>query len=96
MRHPMDVAAQRVDLGPGLPDHDARAGRVDVDRDALLVLLDVDVAEARMTELATDVVADLHVLDQVLRELLRARVPVGLPLVDDSDPQAAGMDFLPH
>src|SRR5436190_1142366 len=79
----------RADLGPGLPDDDAWARGEDVDRDPLLVLLDEDVAEPGMAELAADVVADLDVLDQVLGELLRARVPVGLPLVDYPDPQAA-------
>jgi hypothetical protein len=96
VRHRVDVAAQRIHLGPGLPDHDARPGCVDVDCDSLLVLLDVDVAETGVTELAANVVADLDVLDQVLGELLRARVPVRLPLVDDADPQAARMNFLSH
>ena len=85
VRHRVHLTAQRVDLGARLPDDDAGARGEDVDRDALLVLLDEDVAEPGMTELAADVVADLDVLDQVLGELLRARVPVGLPFVDDTD-----------
>src|SRR3989304_1413572 len=72
-----------------------RARGVDVDRDALLVLLDQDVGQTRVPELAVGVLADLDVLDQVLGEVLRARVPVGLPLVDDADPQAARMNLLP-
>jgi len=96
VRHRVHLTAQRIDLGARLPDDDSRARREDVDRDPLLVLLDEDVAEPGMTELAADVVADLDILDQVLRELLRARVPVGLPFVDDTDAQTAGMDFVAH
>jgi small subunit ribosomal protein S3 len=53
-------------------------------------------SEGRVRELAVDVLADLDVLEQERRELLRARVPIGLPVVDDSHAQAAGMDLLAH
>src|SRR5207302_2096180 len=49
-----------------------------------------------MRELAVDVLADLDVLDQVLRELLLPRPPVRLPVVDDADAHPAGMNFLTH
>src|SRR2546423_10778073 len=49
-----------------------------------------------MRELAGDVLPDLDVLDQVPRELLLARVPVRLPVVDHADAHAAGMDLLTH
>src|SRR5207237_857544 len=96
VRQAVDVLAERVDLDAGLADHDARPGRVDVDRDPLLVLADQDVGEARVRELLVDVLADLDVLEQILRELLRARVPVRLPVVDDADAHAAGMNLLAH
>src|SRR5437588_840159 len=47
-------------------------------------------------ELAHDVLANLDVLDEVTRELLLARVPVRLPVVDDADAHPAGMNFLAH
>src|SRR5262249_18678781 len=94
--HAVDLLAEGVHLDPGLADHDARPRRVNVDRDPLRVLADQDVGQARMLELAVDVLADLDVLEQVRREVLRARVPVRLPVVDDADPQAAGMDLLAH
>jgi hypothetical protein len=96
VRHRVHLAAQRVDLGARLPDDDAGTRGEDVDRDPLLVFLYEDVAQPGVAELAADVIADLDVLDQVLGELLRARVPVGLPLMDDADPQAAWMDLLSH
>src|ERR1039458_725883 len=53
------VAAQRVDFGAGLADHDARTSRVDVDLELLRILTDRDVRQAGMSELADDVRADL-------------------------------------
>ena len=57
--HAVQLLAERVDLRARLADHDAGAGGVDVDRDPLLVLADVDVGQARVRELAVDVLADL-------------------------------------
>ena len=48
----VELAAQRVDLGAGLADHDAGAGGVDVDGDLAPLLADLDVGEAGMGELA--------------------------------------------
>src|SRR6185295_6846261 len=95
-RDRVQFLAKRVDLDPGLADHDARAGGEDVDRDPLLVLADQDVGEAGVAELRVDVVADPDVLEDVRRELLLPHVPVGLPVVDDADPQAAGVHLLAH
>src|SRR4051794_7975202 len=61
-RHAVQVAAQRVDLGARLPDHDPGARGVDVDRHLVLVLADPDVGQAGVAELALDVLADLDVL----------------------------------
>ena len=94
--HAVDLFAERVHLGARLPDDDPRASRVDVDRDPLFVLADQDVGQARVGQLAVDVLADLHVLEDRGRELLVARVPVGLPVVDDADAHPAGMNFLAH
>src|SRR5207248_8002 len=88
--------AQRVDLDARLADHDARPRGVDVDRDPLLVLPDQDVRQPRVGQLLDDVLADLDVLEQRPRELLRADHPVRLPVVDDADPEAAGMNLLSH
>jgi hypothetical protein len=92
----VQLAPQRVDLDARLADHDSRPGGVDVDRDPLLVLADQDVGQTGVRELLVDVLADLDVLEDVRGEVLRPRVPVGLPVVDDADPQAARMDFLAH
>jgi hypothetical protein len=94
--HPVDLAPQRVHLGARFADHDPGPGRVDVDRDPLLVLLDQDVRKPGVTELSPDVVADLDVLDHVGREVLRPGEPVRLPIVDDADPKAAWVNLLPH
>src|SRR5204863_7235901 len=95
-RHPVDVLAQRVDLDAGLADHYPRPRRVDVDRDALRVLADQDVGQARVRELLVDVLADADVLLEEVRAVLAARVPVRLPVVDDADAHPTRVDLLTH
>ena len=73
LRQRVQLTAERVDLDARLADDDARARGVDVDGDPLLVLADQDVGQPRVRELLVDVLADLDVLEQVLRELLLAR-----------------------
>src|SRR5262249_2000936 len=94
VRDRLQLPAERVDLDARSADHDPRARRVDVDVDPLLVLADQDVGQSGVRELLVDVLPDLDVFDQVLRELLLARVPVRLPVVDDADAHPAGMDLL--
>src|SRR5579884_4111280 len=94
--HGVDLLAERVHLDARLPDHDPRPRGVDVDRDPLLVLPDQDVRQPGVRELAQDVLPDPHILVEGGRELLLADHPVRLPVVDDADAQAAGMDLLSH
>jgi hypothetical protein len=94
--HAVDLLAERVHLDAGLADHDPGPRRVDVDRDPLLVLADQDVRKPCVRKLPEDVLADLDVFQQRARELLLADHPVRLPVVDDADAQAAGMNLLAH
>src|SRR5262249_31267742 len=96
LRDRVQLLTKRVDLDARLADDDPRPGGIDVHGDPLLVLADEDVRETGMRELASDVLADLDVLDEVAGELLLPRVPVGLPVMDDTDAHAAGMHFLTH
>ena len=52
--------------------------------------------EPGVGELLDDVLADLDVLEQRAGELLVRNHPVRLPVVDDADAQAAGMNLLSH
>ena len=92
---PVQVAAQLVDLGAGLADHDARPRRVDVDLHLGGVLADRDVRQAGVREPADDVLADLRVLVQVVREVPLVE-PVRLPVVDVAHADRLGMNFLTH
>src|SRR5205807_6574735 len=94
-RHAVKLAPERVDLGARLADHDAGPGGVDVDLDLVLVLLDRDVREPRVGELALDVVADVDVLEQVVRELALVE-PRRLPVMDVADAQDLWMNLLTH
>ena len=59
------------------------------------VLADRDVREAGMRELAGDVVADAHVLDQEVGEVLLGE-PVRLPVVDVAHAHGLGVNLLTH
>ena len=92
---PVQVAPQRVHLGARLADHDARAGRVDVDLHLGRVLADRDVGEAGVRELVRDVIANPDVLDQEVAELASQRTsstssrgcsPRAWPRDEPSDP----------
>ncbi len=96
LRDRVQLFAQRVHLDARLADHDARARRVDVHGDPLFVLADENVRQARVRQLPEDVLADANVLEEVVGELVLARPPVRLPVVDDADAEAAGMHFLAH
>src|SRR5262249_24811801 len=93
--HAVQIAAQRVDLGAGLADHDPRTGRVDVDLDLVGVLADRDVRQARVGALVLDVRANLDMLGEVVGEVALVE-PVGLPVLDIAHAHRLGMDFLPH
>src|SRR5207237_354499 len=93
--HAVELAAKRVDLGAGLPDHDSGARGVDVHLYLVLVLADRDVREPGVGELALDVVADADVLEQVVGELALVE-PGRLPVVDVADAQDLGMDLVTH
>ena len=94
-RDPVQVAAQLVDLRAGLADHDPRSGRVNVDLDLGRVLADRDVGQTRVREPPDDVITDLQVLVQVVRERPLVE-PVRLPVVDVAHADRLGMNFLSH
>src|SRR3712207_371480 len=62
---------------------------------SVLVLLDRDRREARVRELALDVVADVDVLEQVVVEVPLVE-PLRLPVVDVADAQGLWVNFSSH
>ncbi len=95
LRDPLDVLADPIDLGALSADHDARASGPDVDPDLVALALDVDARDARAGQAGADVLADPDVLVQMGR-VLAARVPVGLPGVDDPQPESVRIDLVTH
>ena len=92
----VQVAAQRVDLGARLADHDARARGVDVDRRprraSLRIVMSERPACASLLSMWSRIV---DVLEQVVGEVALVE-PVRLPVVDVADAEALGMDLLSH
>ena len=89
------VTPQLIDLRAGLADHDAGPRRVDVDLHLGGVLADRDVRQPGVREPSDDVLADLGVLVQEVREVALVE-PVGLPVVDVAHADRFGVNFLTH
>jgi hypothetical protein len=68
----VEILAQGIHLGPRFADHDARPGSANVHFDLVGVLLDRDVREAGVRELARDVIADLDVLEKELGKVAQS------------------------
>ena len=97
----LEVGADALGLGAAAADHDARAGGVDVDANAVTGALDLDVRHAGAVE--ADVlqqVADLDVLGHVVGVALTGLRRVGEPArhVVGGDPEAEAVRvyFLSH
>jgi hypothetical protein len=69
-----------------------------VDRDARVVgrTLDQDLRDAGLRELLAQHVADLEVGDQVIRVVLLAGEPLGIPVLGDAQADAGRMNFMTH
>src|SRR5690606_22942577 len=89
-------APEAVGLAPPAADDDAGARGVDVDAQPVPGALDLDPADGRVRQLGHQVVPDLPVLDDVVRVLVAIGEPAGLPLGRDAEPEAVGVDLLPH
>lgn len=86
-RDPADRLAQRLHVGTALADHDARLRRVHRHGDVVDATLDLDEADARVGQPATDQATDRHVLLEQGRVVLIG-VPLGVPGARDAQPEA--------
>src|SRR5262249_1151172 len=91
-----DLAAQLLDVGALLADHDPRARGLHRDPALLVRPLDHDLGHRRLLEILHQLLADLHVLVQQLAVLALARVPARIPGAVDAEPQADRIDLLSH
>src|SRR4249919_901885 len=88
--------AQPVGFGAAAADHDAGAGRVHVDTEPVARPLDLDSAHGGVRQLATQIDADLPVLDQGVLVLLLVGEPARLPVGGDPETEPIGIDLLAH
>src|SRR5690606_3558655 len=66
------------------------------DAEAVAGALDLDAADRGVRQLRLEVVADLPVLDDVVRVLLAVSEPARLPVGRDAEPEPVGIDLLSH
>ncbi len=91
----LDVLAQAIHLSALAPDHDAGARRADEYPHLVALALDVDGRDTGPRQPRTDVTPDPDVLVKVLR-VVAVGVPIGLPGVDDPQPEPVRVDLVSH
>src|SRR5258708_17843441 len=91
----LDIALELVDLRALLADDDSGTRRMNIDLGLVGHPLDLDPRDAGVVEAPLDKVAQLQILVQQRRVVVR-RVPLGIPTLDDAEPQPARMRFLSH
>src|SRR5690606_23787889 len=92
-RQAAELVTELVDLGATLPDHHARTGRVHGQDDLLRLTLDLDFGDGRMGQALMQVLPELLIFDEKLREVTLG-IPARLPGADDSESEPARMYFL--
>src|SRR6516165_7833198 len=91
----LKILLDRLDARAALADDDARPGGVHVHLHLVRRTLDLHLRDPRVAERLLDEVADADVLVQPLRVVLLF-VPLGVPGLDDSEPEPDRMYLLAH
>src|ERR1700722_6967767 len=94
-RQLLQVGPDPVGLGAAATDDDARPSGVDVHPNPVAGALDLHVGDAGALQAGREQLADRHIFLDVVRVLL-VRVPPGLPLGGDTEPESVRIDFLAH
>src|SRR5690625_164594 len=92
----VQAGAQGLDRLAAAANHDAGLGGVDGHVDVVCGAVDVDAGDAGAAHVIVDGLADLLVLTQQLRVLLRRGVPVGRGNLVDTEAKAPGVDLVTH
>ncbi len=85
-----------LDLLAALADDHTGTGAVQVDGDDVVAALDLDLGNAGAVQGLLEILADLLILDDQVADLLVTGIPTGIPVFDDADAQAVGINFLSH
>ena len=94
--HLLDLLAQSLDLLAALADDDAGSGAVDINANLCGIALYLDGGDTGGIEGLLQKLADLVVLDDQVADLVLACIPAGIPILDNADAQAMGINFLSH
>ena len=92
----LQLVLQLLDLLTLAADDHARPGGVQDDLHFVARPLDLDLRDAGELVLLRDVLADLVIFDQQVRELLLRGVPAALPAEHDAGAETDWIDFLTH
>ena len=85
-----------LDLLATLANDNTGTGAVQIDGNDVVAALDLDLGNAGTVQSLLEILADLLILDDQVADLLFTGIPTGIPVFDDADPQAMGINFLSH
>ena len=90
------ILAQILDFGTSLTDDHAGTGAVNVDLHLAVGALDLDLCHAGCVQLVLQIFTDVVIFNDQVADLVLAGVPVGIPVLDNANPQSMGINFLSH
>ena len=67
-----------------------------IDGNDVVAALDLDLGNAGTVQSLLEILADLLILDDQVADLLVSGIPAGVPVFDDADAHAVGINFLSH
>ena len=77
-------------------DDHAGAGAMNEQRHNIVAALDFDLGHACTVQALLDELADLVIFNDQVADLLVSGIPAGVPVFDDADAHAVGINFLSH
>ena len=92
----LDRETQLLDLRAVLADDHAGAGAMNEQRHNIIAALDLDLGHACTVQALLDELADLVIFNDQVADLLVSGIPAGVPVFDDADAHAVGINFLSH
>src|ERR1700754_2544217 len=94
--HRGDFLAQLLDVLALLADHHARTGGVDRHAGGLGRTLDLDLADAGLSQLLAKHFTDLEIGREILGVVALVGVPLGVPVLGNAEADTGGMYFMTH
>ena len=92
----LQLQTELFNLLTALADDDAGTGAVQIDLNAGIAALDLDLGDACGIKSLLEILTDVIVLNDQVADLVVAGIPAGIPVLDYADAQTMRINFLSH